>query len=352
MKSLEKLLNEMNTTLGGRRTKPLINNVPSDGLGLVFQDHSAYQLAKYQKDRFTAGEKTFSSKFTLGCKAAEFVAYVKEHFVVSQDGGSGVAFRDDLGIFITFNENRDALTIIAYGAKAHIDVLEEDFKRNFPASPCFIDWVYDPQYLESISMNLNTENIPTDDMYPFLNGETLASYYERFANSSANILVLIGAPGTGKTSFIRGLLAHTQKSATLTYNRKIVEQDSFFVEWYNSKNDYMVLEDSDTLLLPREDGNDLMARFLNIGDGLMTIKNKKIIFSTNLPNVGDIDPALVRPGRCFDILEFGALDREQAAVLCDKMNLPLPEGNKMTLAEIFASTKNEVKRPHKKFGFI
>jgi ATP-dependent 26S proteasome regulatory subunit len=26
---------------------------------------------------------------------------------------------------------------------------------------------------------------------------------------------------------------------------------------------------------------------------------RKIIFSTNLPNVGDLDDALVRPGRCF-----------------------------------------------------
>jgi ATP-dependent 26S proteasome regulatory subunit len=50
----------------------------------------------------------------------------------------------------------------------------------------------------------------------------------------------------------------------------------------------------------------MMHRFLNVGDGLVTTKGKKLIFSTNLPSIRDVDSALVRPGRCFDILNFDA----------------------------------------------
>ena len=35
--------------------------------------------------------------------------------------------------------------------------------------------------------------------------------------------------------------------------------------------------------------------------------SRKILFTTNLPNVHDIDPALMRPGRCFATLHTRSL---------------------------------------------
>jgi hypothetical protein len=35
---------------------------------------------------------------------------------------------------------------------------------------------------------------------------------------------------------------------------------------------------------------------------LVRAQGRKILFTTNLPNVHDIDPALMRPGRCFATL--------------------------------------------------
>jgi len=34
-------------------------------------------------------------------------------------------------------------------------------------------------------------------------------------------------------------------------------------------------------------------------DPVVRAQGRKIIFTTKLPNIGDIDEALVRPGRCF-----------------------------------------------------
>lgn len=183
--------------------------------------------------------------------------------------------------------------------------------------------------------------------------ESLTDYYDRYVNSSANVLLLKGLPGVGKTSFLRGLLYHSKQSATLTYHEKILEQDRFFVDWLENDDMFMILEDADTLLLPRKEGNNLMARFLNMGDGLMGFTNKKIIFSTNLPNLSDIDSALTRPGRCFDILEFRNLNREESIVLCDKIGTSVPDGDSFSVSELFANKRNETVS-HKKstFGFM
>ena len=79
-----------------------------------------------------------------------------------------------------------------------------------------------------------------------------------------------------------------------------------------------------------------MHKFLNVGDGLVTTRNKKLIFSTNLPSVSDIDPALIRPGRCYDILHFGELNQEQAEKLATRCGVTI-EGkkDKWSIADVF-----------------
>jgi ATP-dependent 26S proteasome regulatory subunit len=98
----------------------------------------------------------------------------------------------------------------------------------------------------------------------------------------------------------------------------------------------------------------MMHRFLNVGDGLVTTRGKKMIFSTNLPSVRDIDPALIRPGRCFDILNFDSLTKEQALELCNKVGCKLPDtvSDKYSIAEIYNQRKDAEPSQTSKFGFI
>ncbi len=118
----------------------------------------------------------------------------------------------------------------------------------------------------------------------------------------------------------------------------------------------MVLEDSDAFLKSRNDGNTMMHRFLNVGDGLVTTKGKKMVFSTNLPSIRDIDSALVRPGRCFDIITFDTLTVQQANVLANKLEVTLPvkpRGKEMenySIAEVFNQQTHKPRE--RKLGFI
>ena len=141
----------------------------------------------------------------------------------------------------------------------------------------------------------------------------------------------------------------------VTYDEKILDKDYIFARFIEADSGVMVIEDADNFLKSRKDGNHMMHRFLNVGDGLITMKGKKLIFSTNLPSIKDIDPALTRPGRCFDILHFDNYTKGQAEKLATRLNIefkPTPDTDTYSLAEIFFQQRNTHKPRESKIGFI
>ena len=69
------------------------------------------------------------------------------------------------------------------------------------------------------------------------------------------------------------------------------------MDFITGLHDAFVIEDADHLLQPRTDGNRNLHRFLMVADGMAGARTEpKIIFTTNLPNIGSIDDALLRPG--------------------------------------------------------
>jgi ATP-dependent 26S proteasome regulatory subunit len=65
------------------------------------------------------------------------------------------------------------------------------------------------------------------------------------------------------------------------------------------------------MLKARSDGNQDLHRFLAIADGVVRAQGRKIIFTTNLPNIRDLDDALLRPGRCFKVVHTRLLGGEE-----------------------------------------
>ncbi len=160
----------------------------------------------------------------------------------------------------------------------------------------------------NIGLSEQVETEIKDINYPFI--ENIDKLIENYNDSKSSILFLMGAPGTGKTRFIRYLLSKLctpDNYVFYTSDTAVINHGGIFTDFLQSKSNLMVLEDFDFHLNSRKDGNVIMYHLLGSSDGLIQSFNKKIIISTNLPNLQNIDEAIIRKGRCFDILNFRLL---------------------------------------------
>lgn len=314
---------------------------------------------KILQKRVEAGNVTVHRETTVLANRKTWADWAESAFddllFVQGSASSGFIIDEETDNYITYSVNSNSTTVRCFGDKEFVEAIICEVETQFSVVTSYIEWVYGSDG-HSVNVPLNRERLPVAEMYPFLKGESLESYYDRYMESNANILLLIGPPGTGKTTFIRGLLAHRECSAIVTYDAGILEKDGFFARFIEDDAEVMVLEDSDAFLKSRSDGNTMMHRFLNVGDGLVTTKGKKMIFSTNLPSIRDIDSALIRPGRCFDIVTFDQLSYDEAKTLADKLGVTLPVVNmdgKYSIAEVFNEQLNAKKSiANRKVGFV
>jgi hypothetical protein len=182
-----------------------------------------------------------------------------------------------------------------------------------------IDWHFHASHggLMDVSFDELADPALVDEAYPSIEGG-VAAFIERYLAARDPILVLQGPPGTGKTRLVRAILAAMSKrkrdSAKILYtaDRRAIENDEIYVEFLTGSHDALVVEDADHLLGARSNGNRDLHRFLTVADGVVQALGRKIIFTTNLHNIGDIDDALIRPGRCFSVVRTRGLSRDEA----------------------------------------
>jgi SpoVK/Ycf46/Vps4 family AAA+-type ATPase len=122
----------------------------------------------------------------------------------------------------------------------------------------------------------------------------------------------------------------TAKERTnLFVDRKLVKSEYWYHPGINRTTEnkdprvpMIVVEDADLLLSPRSTGNMSMAQLLNETDGISSNHDRKVVFTTNLSRRSDIDEALMRTGRCYDVIEFRLLTPEEAIAARKAHGLP------------------------------
>ena len=200
-----------------------------------------------------------------------------------------------------------------------------------------VDWFYlDDGHSSHHSIILEPPKPIHPSFYPWI-VDGPDAYLDRYMAASASVLLLLGQPGTGKTSLIRHLLFQRSLHAMVSCEDALLKSDGLFLRFLTGDYDVFIVEDADLLLASRQGaGNEAMARFLAVSDGLVSLGSKKMIFSTNLESVRDIDPALLRAGRCHDVLRFRGLDWAEAQVAAAHAGLQIPQRESYTLGELFA----------------
>jgi hypothetical protein len=209
-----------------------------------------------------------------------------------------------------------------------------------------IDWHFWTSHsgLSNVTFDELADPPLLDEAYPML-GESVASFIHRYLQSLETVLVLQGPPGTGKTRLVRAILAALSRrkgdSAKILYtaDRRTLDNDEIFVEFITGAHDAFVVEDADHVLSARSNGNADLHRFLAVADGVVRALGRKIVFTTNLSNLGDIDEALLRPGRCFSVVRTRALDHAEAGRLIERICVDDPSCAANLVAGLAATSR-------------
>lgn len=201
-----------------------------------------------------------------------------------------------------------------------------------PANVMFrkIYWQYgNPSYRNIKSSRLGDPAF--NEFYPWIT-EGIESYIEKYLASKASVLLLIGPPGTGKSTLIRSMRTSPNARLFLADSEPLAREEDPFEKLsqlfhhteYTEDEDgsrakkkvfdqnILIVEDADDIIGSRSEGNKNMTRLLSLTNGLDNSEQVKVIISTNLDEIDKVDKALLRPGRCFDILAFRFLTIEEA----------------------------------------
>lgn len=179
----------------------------------------------------------------------------------------------------------------------------------------------------------------------------------------SGLIILHGKQGTGKTNYIRHLIAQVDRPFIYVPDFLVGQfaSPTFIAFLQHLKGVVLILEDCENILLSRDMTNEAtpaLSTILNMADGLLgDILNIKFICTFNT-NTTRIDPALLRKGRLDYMYEFKPLSDDKAVKLGQMIGVDaeqIKELKDKTLANIYnISQNNNVQDKTKKpqIGFM
>jgi hypothetical protein len=252
--------------------------------------------------------------------------------------------------------------------------------------------------LRCITGKIENPRVAKPEYYPYLDGG-IEALLRDFVESDECVLILKGPPGTGKSSLVAAgidalhLLPIYAKRADAILDKNFINfifqasdgymneiagtaakaRSDLFIETLLKEREFahslplfekkedkeeprvpiIVVEDGDSLLTPRSQGNIMMPELLNETDGIGSNHTRKLVITTNVAHIRDIDEALMRPGRCYGVIECRLLTPDEAIAARAANGLPefevLPVKD-MSLAEALRKPRKRIQISNGKAG--
>ena len=290
----------------------IMNENTNEKIFLGVSDFDDLITSEILKRRVEAGQRTIHRETSVLCNREQWAEWAEEMFKddlhVQGNSSNGLIIERDTNNYIRFDVNSNTVSVRAYGDADFADAIVATVESNFDIVTSHIEWVYGSDG-NSVNVPLNRDRLPVDEMYPFLDGETLGDYYERYMASSANILLLIGPPGTGKTTFARAIAGRLGWPFVELLPSKLdsgemslaAELRNALTELLKLENIVVFIDEVDEIATARTESpgtRGVVNELLKMIPSFRTPSGHLLVCATNFVN--NIDPAVLRPGR-FDL---------------------------------------------------
>lgn len=241
----------------------------------------------------------------------------------------------DYDFYLSFRLNRDKpkqFLFYTIGLGPHNELISNEFKISTDYK-IDIDLLYNDDFKEKHNL-----------IFDFIH------------NDSSGLVILSGIMGSGKTSYLRYLIAENYSKEFIIINNSLLNNltNPEFVEFLNDHQGcILILEDCEQALKDRSLNpfENSVANILNLTDGLLADAFKIKMICTFNTNLKDIDPALTRKGRLVTKYEFKELDAHKVSKLNEIHNLNIPNIEPMTLANIFNYNKENNENKITQIGY-